>query len=172
MWTIMNSPLNLYSALEITRYFQRHSLSLFFFFPAAWGSFLSIPFIVTAFGRSYSPLIPPTLPTPFPFPRGQDFLLGPSYPGWYWVSWVLLGTTIGSSYILCITHCTRNKSLPERCSEDAVDGPTGWPTYSCTCVAYEIPSSIRISDSFSLMVCISIYSLSLTKSFAYEESVI
>ena len=129
MWTIMNSPLNLYSALEITKYFQRHSLSLFFFFPAAWGSFLSIPFIVTAFGRSYSPLIPPTLPTPFPFPRGQDFLLGPSYPGWYWVSWVLLGTTIGSSYILCITHCTRNKSLQKDALKMLLMGPlAGQPT--------------------------------------------
>lgn len=31
MWTIMNSPLNLYSALEKIKYFQRHSLSLSLF---------------------------------------------------------------------------------------------------------------------------------------------
>ena len=169
----MNSPLNLYSALEITKYFQRHSLSLsFFFLSSCLGEF---SFDSVHSHSFWQIVLPPHPPNPtHALPLSQR----PRLPSGSLIPWLVLSLLSPPGYnhrlfIYSLYHSLHQEQVsPERCSEDAVDGPTGWPTYSCTCVAYEIPSSIRISDSFSLMVCISIYSLSLTKSFAYEESVI
>lgn len=92
--------------------------------------------------------------------------------------WLVLSLLGPPGYNHRLFMCSLYHSLhleeasPRRCSENAVDGPADWPTYSCTCVAYEIPSSISIPDLFSLTVCIFIYSLPLIKSDAYEESVI